>query len=192
VKARPAAGFTLVEVMISLGLTLLVMALTLPFVHVQKRLWERQEDEREAGRALTAALAWITRDLQQAGYHVPGPPLRRLEDAALAYVLSRDEDDPAGFRADNQRLITVFLDGGDLKYRIQAPAAPPATGWESGSTQVLASGISGMRCRGVDAAGAATTDPAAAAFVACAMTAGNGAVSATGVRLRTAAGEAAP
>lgn len=186
------AGFSLVEVMVSLGLTLMVMAMTLPFVHVQKRLFERQDEDREAGRALTAALAWITRDLQQAGYHVPGPPLRRLEESALAYVLSRDEDDPAAFRTDNRRLITVYLDGHDLKYRIQAPEAPPAAGWAAGSTQVLASGISGMRCRGFDPAGAGSTEPGAVAYLECAMTADSGAVSATGVRLRAVSGAASP
>jgi hypothetical protein len=161
------------------------MVLCLPFFHLQKRLWERQEEGREAARALTGALAWITRDLEQAGYHVPGPALRRLEPAAIAYVLSRDEEDPAAFAPANRRLVTAYLDGDELKYRIQAPLAPPATGWESGSVQVLAAGIAGMSCRGVGRDGDPATTAESAALVACELAAANGATTATLVRLRS-------
>jgi hypothetical protein len=86
---------------------------------------------------------------------------------SLSYVISRDEADPAGFSSSNRRLVTAWLDGTDLKYRIQAPLAAPAAGWESGSTQVLASGVTGMSCRGLGRDGAPATDPAAVAIVAC-------------------------
>ncbi len=121
-------GFSLVELLLSLALTGMVMAMTVPFAHLQKRLWESQEERREAGRALAGSLAWLTRDLQQAGYHDPGSPIRRIAPEALSYVVSRDEGDPAGFSPSNRRLITVWLDGADLKYRIQAPLAAACGG----------------------------------------------------------------
>jgi len=189
---RAQAGFTLVELLLSLSLTALLMALTLPFVHTQKRLWERQEESREARRALVGALAWVTRDLEQAGYHDAGPPLRRIAPDSLSYVLSRDERDPAAFSPGNRRLVTVWLDGGDLKYRIQTPLAQPAAGWESGSTQVLASGLAGMRCRALDGAGAAAPDAAAAALVECTLTGAGGRSERALVRLRTAGRRLAP
>jgi prepilin-type N-terminal cleavage/methylation domain-containing protein len=185
-------GFSLVELMLSLALTGLVMALTMPFGHIQKRLWERHEERRESGRALAGALAWLTRDLQQAGYHDPGSPVREIEPEQLAYVLSRDEDDPAGFSRANRRLITVWLDGRDLKYRIQAPLTPPATGWERGSTQVLASGVAGMRRRGLDGEGDETTTVARAALVECMFSGAAGMQERLLVRLRSGGLRSAP
>jgi type II secretory pathway component PulJ len=133
--ALDEGGVTLVELLLSLALTGLVMALTVPFAHVQKRIWTRHEERREAVRALAGALSWLARDLQQAGYHDPGSPVRQVEPGKLVYVLSRDEDAPAGFSPANRRLVTVWLDGRDLKYKVQAPLPPPQTGWERGSTQ---------------------------------------------------------
>lgn len=179
-------GFTLVELLLALSATATLMALTLPFVHAQKRLWEGQEGVREERRALVGALAWVTRDLEQAGYHDAGPPLRQVGPDSLAYVLSRDEHDPSAFSPANRRLVTVWLDGEDLKYRIQAPLPPPATGWERGSTQVLASALSGMRCRALDRDGSEAGEAAAAALVECTLTGRNGRSERMVARLRTA------
>jgi type II secretory pathway pseudopilin PulG len=189
---RVQGGFTLVELQLAMALTAMLMALTLPFVHTQKRIWERQEESREARRALVGALAWVTRDLEQAGYHDAGPPLRGVQPASLTYVLSRDEHDPAAFSPHNRRLITVWLDGRDLKYRIQAPLAPPDAGWERGSTQVLASGLAGMHCRALDADGAEAPEAAAAALVECTLTGADGRSERTLARLRTAARRTPP
>jgi prepilin-type N-terminal cleavage/methylation domain-containing protein len=180
-------GFTLVELLLALSLAALLMALTLPFVDTQKRLWERQEESREARRALAGALAWVTRDLEQAGYHNSCSPLRSVEPQSLSYVVSRDERDPAGFSPDNRRLIRVWLDGQDLKYRIQSPLAPPGVGWDRGSTQVLASGLEGMGCRALEAAGTETPDAATAALVECTLTGAGGRAERMLARLRTAA-----
>ncbi|HWR98406.1 MAG TPA: prepilin-type N-terminal cleavage/methylation domain-containing protein [Candidatus Methanoperedens sp.] len=189
---RAGAGFTLVELLLAMALAVVLMALTLPFVYTQKRLWERQEEDREGRRALVGALSWLTRDLEQAGYHGASPPLARMEPALLAYVLSRDGHEPEGFSPDNRRLVTVWLDGRDLKYRIQTPLAPPASGWERGSTQVLASGLAGMRCRALDGEGVETADAAAAALVECTLTGAGGRAERALARLRTAARRLAP
>jgi prepilin-type N-terminal cleavage/methylation domain-containing protein len=191
-EVRGDGGFSLVELLLSLALTGMVMALTVPFAHLQKRLWERHEERREAGRALAGSLAWLTRDLQQAGYHDPGSPLRQIGPDSLCYVVSRDEGDPAGFSPTNRRLITVWLDGTDLKYRIQAPLAAPADDWASGSTQVLASGITEMRCRGLDGAGAETATASQVALVECALSGGSGMRERAAVRLRSGTRAVAP
>jgi prepilin-type N-terminal cleavage/methylation domain-containing protein len=181
-------GFSLVELLLSLALTAMVMALTVPFAHLQKRLWERQEERREGARALAGSLAWLTRDLQQAGYHDPGSPMHQVAPGLLSYVVSRDEGDPSGFSAANRRLITVWLDGADLKYRIQAPLDAPAAGWASGSTQVLASGITEMACRGLDGTGEETAVAARVALVECALSSGPGMQERVLVRLRSGTG----
>jgi Tfp pilus assembly protein PilW len=184
--ASRADGFSLVELLLALGLTAVVMALTMPFAHVEKRLWERAEERREAARALSGSLHWLTRDLQQAGYHVPGAPLLRIAADSLSYVVSRDEDVPGGFSAANRRMITVWLDAGDLKYRIQAPLAAPASGWERGSTQVLASSVASMVCRGLDAAGEETAVASRAHLVECTLSGASGQQERALVRLRSA------
>ena len=178
-------GFSLVELLLSLALTGMVMALTVPFAHVQKRLWEHQEERREAARALAGSLAWLTRDLQQAGYHDSGPPLRQMAPESLSYVVTRDEEDPAGFSPANRRLITAWLDDSDLKYKIQAPLAAPASGWASGSTQVLASGIAAMRCRGLDGNGDEMATLAHVALVECVLSGATGMPERVLVRLRS-------
>jgi prepilin-type N-terminal cleavage/methylation domain-containing protein len=185
-------GFTLVEVLLSLALTGMVMAMTVPFAQLQKRLWDRQEARRETSRALAGSLAWLTRDLQQAGYHDPGSPMRQIAPESLSYVVSRDEGDPAGFSPANRRLITLWLDGDDLKYRIQAPAVAPAAGWASGSTQVLASGVTGMRCRGLDGDCEETMAAAEAALVECTLCGAAGMQETAVVRLRSGPRVAAP
>jgi len=166
--------------------------MTVPFAHLQKRLWESREEGREAGRAIAGSLAWLTRDLQQAGYHSPGSPLRQIAPGSLSYVVSRDEGDPAGFSLENRRLITVWQDGDDLKYKIQSPLAPPAAGWATGSTQVLASGISAMRCRGLDGSGDETTTAAQVAIVECALSGASGMQESASVRLRSGTGAIGP
>jgi len=185
-------GFSLVELLLALALTGMVMALTVPFVHFQKRLWEKHEERREAGRALTGSLTWLTRDLQQAGYHDPGSPVRQIAPGSLSYVVSRDEGDPTRFSPANRRLITAWLDDGDLKYKIQAPLPPPASGWAIGSTQVLASGLAAMRCRGLDDDGAETATAAQVALVECALSSPSGMQERTLVRLRSGTRAAAP
>ena len=189
---RGEAGFSLVELMLSLALTGMVMAMTVPLAHLQKRLWERQEERREAVRSLAGSLAWLTRDLQQAGYRDPGAAVRQITPASLSYVVSRDEEGAAAFSPANRRLITVWLDGADLKYRIQAPLAAPAEGWASGSTQVLASGLTAMRCRGLDEDGAETMIASRVALVDCALTGGPGMQERTLVRLRSGTRTAPP
>jgi len=186
VSAAPGNdGFSLVEVLLSLALTGMVMAMTVPFAHLQKRLWERREEQREAGRALSGSLVWLTRDLQQAGYHDSGSPIRLIAPERISYVVSRDEGDPAGFSPANRRLITLWRDGADLKYKIQAPLAPPATDWARGSTQVLASGIAAMNCRGLDGGGEETTVAARVALVDCALFGAAGLQERALVRLRS-------
>jgi prepilin-type N-terminal cleavage/methylation domain-containing protein len=185
-------GFSLVELLLALALTGVVMALTVPIAHLQKQLWEKHEERQEAVRALAGSLAWLTRDLQQAGYHDQGTAVRQIAPGSLSYVVSRDEGDAAQFSPANRRLITAWLDDSDLKYRIQTPLPPPASGWAVGSTQVLASGVSAMRCRGLDLAGAETTTAALVALVECTLASAAGMQERVLVRLRSGTRMAVP
>jgi type II secretory pathway component PulJ len=158
-SARPRPpGFTLLETVISLGLFGLCLALALPFLEVQKTLWENQQAFREEYTTLAAAASWITRDLQEAGYRSPGPAVKELREELLSYALSRDEDEADRFGLHNRRLITVYHSGKKLLYRIRT-WDPDFSAWERGSSHTLARGVDKVRFRGFDGAGRRTVDP---------------------------------
>jgi len=145
-------GFTLLETVMSLGLVGLCLALTLPFLQMQRELWAEQQAFREEHAALAAALSWITRDLQEAGYGCPGPAVVELEEERLAYAVSRSENDPEGLSSVDRRLISVTLNGDKLMYRIQA-WDPDASKWRKGSSHTIAGGVAELRFVGLDASG---------------------------------------
>ena len=158
-------GFTLVEFMVATAVFAVVMAMTLPFLNGQRKMMLRQEDRREKCRILLSSIAWISRDLQQAGYHCEDGPLSEVAGARLAYCLSRDEADPAGYDVRNQRLVTISLQSGDLKYKVRRRRDPPAEGWNRGSTQVLAAGIDAIRFTALDREGEPALSPEDASLV---------------------------
>ena len=145
-------GFTLLETVMSLGLVGLCLALTLPFLQVQREVWAEQQAFREEHAALAAALSWIARDLQEAGYGCPGPAVVELEAERLAYAVSRSEDDPGGLSSIDRRLISVTLKGDKLMYRIQA-WDPDASQWRKGSSHTIAGGVTKVLFAGFDASG---------------------------------------
>lgn len=147
-------GFTLLETVMSLGLVGMCLALTLPFLHMQRELWAEQQAVREEHAALAAALSWIARDLQEAGYGCPAPAIVELEEERLAYTVSRSEDDPTGRSVADRRLISVTLKGDKLMYRIQA-WDPDASQWRKGSSHTIARGVTKVCFTGLDASGAA-------------------------------------
>jgi len=147
-------GFTLLETVMSLGLVGICLALTLPFLQLQRTLWADQQAFREEHAALAAALRWIARDLQEAGYGCPGPAVVELEEGRLAYAVSRSDDDPAGLSVADRRLISVYLKGDKLMYRVQA-WDPAASKWRKGSSHTIARGVVKVRFAGLDASGEA-------------------------------------
>lgn len=145
-------GYSLVELLVSLALTALVFAMVFPFLQLQKEQWERLEQEREEFRTLTSALGWLTRDIQEAGYHTGSPPILSLEEGEIVYALSRESASSDAFSEESRRRVTVSLKGTDLMYRVQAWDSD-ASDWRRGSSQVLASGISSVIFQGLDGKG---------------------------------------
>ena len=156
--SRSNDGFSLVETVVSLSLFCLVFTMVFALLSAQKRLWMEQESQRDEFRTLTAAMGWLTRDLQEAGYQGIAGPIHSLEDDAISYELSRNEEVPASFSREYCRLITVYLKEGRLMYRIQR-WDPASSTWRRGSTHTLASGLERIRFRGLDTTGAASCSP---------------------------------
>jgi prepilin-type N-terminal cleavage/methylation domain-containing protein len=155
---RGEEGFSLIEVMVALAIVAYSFAMIFPFISLQKRMWVDQEILRDEFYGLTAAMTWLTRDLQEAGYHGTGNPVRSIEESAITYELSRDEGDPDSFSVGNCRLVTVYLRGENLMYRIQA-RDPQSSTWRRGSSHTLASGVAVFRLQGLNRAGDSASDP---------------------------------
>ena len=155
---RSEGGFSLLEAMVALSLFAFAFAMIYPFLSLQKRMWAEREIVRDEFYGLTAALTWLTEDLQEAGYHGTGNPVRSIDESAITYELSRDEEDPDSFSSGNCRLVTVYLRGDDLMYRIQA-RDPLSSTWRRGSSHTLASGVASFRLQGLDRAGESASDP---------------------------------
>jgi prepilin-type N-terminal cleavage/methylation domain-containing protein len=154
----PSRGFTLLETVISLGVFGLCFSLVLPFLSFQRALWSKQQAFREEHGTLSSSLRWLARDLQEAGYRSSGPAVTELSETSLTYALSRDEDEPTRFSAGNRRLVSVYLRGEDLMYRIRAWDVS-SSAFRKGSVHTLASGLKGVVFRALDAGGDPVTAP---------------------------------
>ena len=162
-------GYTMVELLLSLALTILMLALAAPAVHLQTENWERMEGLREESRALASALALLSRDLQQAGYRTGSPPLLSLRGEEVVYSLTRVDGSRGAISGRDRRRITVWRRRGDLMYRVQAWDAE-AGSWRRGSTRTLASGIASILFEAVDGSGEPVPEPGEAAALRVTLT----------------------
>jgi prepilin-type N-terminal cleavage/methylation domain-containing protein len=100
-QARP--GFTLVEIIVAMTLTLLVFAITLPFVRAQSRSLGSTAGRLDADQVARFAQRTIDRDLRVA-VSDPGQPLivyaGELGISFNANLLARDTLDPAALEVD--------------------------------------------------------------------------------------------
>ena len=145
-------GYTILELVLALGIAAFIFSLTLPLVQMQKVQWERQEALRQELRTLTAALGRLAGEIRFAGYHGGGSPVKSIGSGSISYEISRDGRAADGLSAGNRRLVTVFLRGRDLMYRVQSWDESTSL-WRRGSTQALASGLAGASFRGLDRSG---------------------------------------
>src|SRR5437868_451911 len=67
-SARSAAGFTMVELLITLGVAALAVVALFAFVLGTRGVWAQQNDLAEAQEEARTAVDLITRDLRSAGY----------------------------------------------------------------------------------------------------------------------------
>ncbi len=188
---RNERGFSLLETMVALSLFASAFAMIFPFLSLQERIWGEQEIVRDEYYGLTAAMAWLTRDLQEAGYHGTGNPVHSIEESAITYELSRDEEDPYSFSPGNCRLVTVYLRGDDLMYRIQV-RDPLSSTWRRGSSHTLASGVAAFRLQGFNRSGEPAADPSQVSAVEIVLSGRRSGVLKTFVTLRNLPAGGAP
>lgn len=155
---KGAGGFTLVETLLSLSVTGICLALSLPFIGFQRDVWERQTAVREEFENLSSALQWLSRDLQGAGYGWPGSPVVEVGTARISYVVPVGKTGRAPARREDMRLVTAYGRGGDLLYRIQGWDSLQGA-WKRGSYHKLASNVQGLSFTALSDRGEATLTP---------------------------------
>jgi len=106
-----AQGFSLIEIMISLALTLIVLASVFALLHRGQRSFQREPEISDMQQNARGGLVWINRDLLMAGYKTP---------PAMAVLW----EDAGGITPDS---ITIVFADPDV------PTASPVTG-AAGST----------------------------------------------------------
>ncbi len=97
------AGFTLIEIIVAMSLTLVVFAITLPFVRVQTRALGSTAGRLDADQTARYAQRAIDRDLRLAVADSGQPVLVQADPFAISFnanLLARDTLDPAALEID--------------------------------------------------------------------------------------------
>jgi general secretion pathway protein J len=148
------AGFTLVELLVSLALLSLVAALLASGLSLGQRVWWRSEDIAQASRAMFDAQSALSRLLQNLQpLHLDAQTSRAIEFRGSADELEGIVPLPSHIGLGGLYRLHLFRNRSarhlDLTFQAYEQGTPPASGTgngEAGST-TLASGIDGLELR---------------------------------------------
>ena len=161
---KDRGGFTLVETLLAVSITGICIALFLPFLDSQRKVWEKDTAVAEETETLASALQWITRSLQSAGYGWHGNPLTELGEERISFVTAAE--DPALYpdSREGMRLVSVYTAAGDLFCRVRRWDSENGT-WRRGSNHKLASSLKGLHISGLADDGTPADSPEETAAV---------------------------
>jgi prepilin-type N-terminal cleavage/methylation domain-containing protein len=131
-------GFTLVETLLAVSVTGICVALFLPFLGSQRKIWEKDTALCEEAETLASALQWITRGLQSAGYGWQGSPLVEIGDERISYIAAAEDPARHADSREGMRLVSVYAAAGDLFCRVRRWDGLRGE-WDRGSSHKLAS-----------------------------------------------------
>ncbi|MCI0546651.1 MAG: prepilin-type N-terminal cleavage/methylation domain-containing protein [Candidatus Rokubacteria bacterium] len=159
---RTAAGFTLVELLVSMALAGLLLAATFTVLHAGLDAYRQGADRLDAQQAARVALERIATELREAGYDPRDAGLPAIVLAEPARVgLARDLDGD-GVLAPTRERVTYFLDGAVLRRDA------------GGGAQPIAEDVRGFALEYRDGRGAPTVDAGAVASVRIRLDVGGG------------------
>jgi type IV pilus assembly protein PilW len=150
IKLRNPNGFTLVELMVSLGIGMVILAAVTTTFMSQTRIYNAQEQINEMQQNARGVLDILSRELKMAGYKPNGGGFNGVTYGTTQLMVQADLNSDGAISTSstaNEQITYAFDNANEQITR--------AVG--SGSAQVLAAHISAFTFTYLDSAGAATT-----------------------------------
>ena len=150
VKFRNRVGFTLVELMVSMGIGMVILAAVTTTFMSQTRIYNAQEQINEMQQNARGALDILSRELKMAGYKPNGGGFNGVTYSTTQLMVQADLNSDGAISTSstaNEQITYAFDNANEQITR--------AVG--SGSAQILAEHISAFTFNYLDSAGAATT-----------------------------------
>ena len=150
IKFRNLKGFTLVELMVSMGIGMVILAAVTTTFMSQTRIYNAQEQINEMQQNARGALDILSRELKMAGYKPNGGGFNGVTYSTTQLRVQADlnSDGAISTSSTANEQITYAFDNANQQIT-------RAVG--SGSAQILAEHISAFTFNYLDSAGAATT-----------------------------------
>ena len=150
IKFRNLEGFTLVELMVSMGIGMVILAAVTTTFMSQTRIYNAQEQINEMQQNARGAIDIIAREVKMAGYNPNEVGFLGITYSTTQLMIQADLDSTPGIDVSitpNERITYAYDAGNDRITR--------AVG--SGSAQILAEHISAFTFGYLDSTGTATT-----------------------------------
>lgn len=150
IKLRDPNGFTLVELMVSMGIGMVILAAVTTTFMSQTRIYNAQEQINEMQQNARGALDILSRELKMAGYKPNGGGFNGVTYSTTQLRVQADLNSDGAISTSstaNEQITYAFDNANEQITR--------AVG--SGSAQILAEHISAFTFNYLDSAGAATT-----------------------------------
>ena len=150
IKFRNLEGFTLVELMVSMGIGMVILAAVTTTFMSQTRIYNAQEQINEMQQNARGAIDIIAREVKMAGYNPNEVSFLGITYSTTQLMIQADLDSTPGIDVSitpNERITYAYDAGNDRITR--------AVG--SGSAQILAEHISAFTFGYLDSTGTATT-----------------------------------
>lgn len=150
IKLRDPNGFTLVELMVSMGIGMVILAAVTTTFMSQTRIYNAQEQINEMQQNARGALDILSRELKMAGYKPNGGGFNGVTYSTTQLMVQADLNSDGAISTSstaNEQITYAFDNANEQITR--------AVG--SGSAQILAEHISAFTFNYLDSAGAATT-----------------------------------
>lgn len=150
IKLRDPNGFTLVELMVSMGIGMVILAAVTTTFMSQTRIYNAQEQINEMQQKVRGALDILSRELKMAGYKPNGGGFNGVTYSTTQLRVQADLNSDGAISTSstaNEQITYAFDNANEQITR--------AVG--SGSAQILAEHISAFTFNYLDSAGAATT-----------------------------------
>ena len=150
IKLRDPNGFTLVELMVSMGIGMVILAAVTTTFMSQTRIYNAQKQINEMQQNARGALDILSRELKMAGYKPNGGGFNGVTYSTTQLRVQADLNSDGAISTSstaNEQITYAFDNANEQITR--------AVG--SGSAQILAEHISAFTFNYLDSAGAATT-----------------------------------